>query len=83
MEIAVKVASNRKLGQRLGIFGVLGLVAIVPAFAQTAAPVISVDYASFGTNVVSQIQNMLTAVLPAAAVLFGTMKGISWVRGVL
>jgi hypothetical protein len=81
MENVVEVASDRKLGQRLAVVG-LAVVACVPAFAQTA-PVISVDYGSFGTEVVKQIQSMLTAVLPAAAVLFGTLKGISWVRGIL
>lgn len=82
MEKNVEVASNRKqvFARRALVLG-LATVAAVPVFA--TGPTITVDYASFGTKTIEQVQTMLTAVLPAAAVLFGTIKGISWLRGIL
>lgn len=81
MENKVESHSNEnKAGRRLGV-AVLVAVAAVPAFA--TGPTITVDYATFGSETIEQVQTMLTAILPAAAVLFGTMKGLSWLRGIL
>lgn len=76
------VPSNRKASnaKRLGVVCFVALAA-VPVFAQ--APTITVDYDAFGTGVLTQVQTMLAAIIPVAAVLFGTMKGLSWLRSVI
>lgn len=75
------VKTESGFGRRAGILAVMTAVAVAPVFAD--APSITVNYDAFGTGVISEIQKMLTAILPAVAVLFGTMKGIQWVRAIL
>lgn len=69
------------LNARSAVMAFTVVVGCAGAFAQT--PTITVDYASFGDEVLSQVSTMLTAILPVAAVLFGVLKGLSWLRGML
>lgn len=70
-----------KHGKVLGLCAAFSIAA-VPSFAGTG-PAITVDYGAFGDNVIDQVQAMLAEALPVAAVLFGTIKGISWLRAIL
>lgn len=71
---------SRATVKRAGVVLAISIAA-VPVFA--TAPTLTVNYASFGTAVLGQIETMLAAIIPVAAVMFGTLKGISWLRSIL